>query len=109
MVQLSVTAELSQSVQDGRWPELASPQLPGMPTDVDSDRLVATLMQRCPGSLVWFGKRTRRWWAFVKLRGMWTLIDRETVQEIARTLMPMVPADVRIQAIAEIEKDNSLS
>ena len=49
--------------------------------------MAAALMKRCPGSLVWFGTRTRRWWAFARLRGAWTLLETQTVEEIAQTLM----------------------
>ena len=42
--------------------------------------MAAALMKRCPGALVWFGTRTRRWWAFAMLRGAWTLLETQTVE-----------------------------
>jgi hypothetical protein len=57
------------------------------PVSADAERLAAALMKRCPGSLVWFGTRTRRWWAFARLRGAWTLLETQTVEEIAQALL----------------------
>lgn len=63
------------------------------PVTAEAERMAAALMKRCPGALVWFGTRTRRWWAFVMLRGAWTLLETQTVEEIAQTLM--APGEVR--------------
>jgi hypothetical protein len=57
------------------------------PSATDADRLAASLMQRQPGSLVWFGPRTRRWWAFAKVRGAWTLLEMQSADQIAQALM----------------------
>lgn len=63
----------------------ASAAVPQVGTE--AERIAATLMKRYPGSLVWFGTRTRHWWAFVKLRGAWTLLETQTVMEIAEILI----------------------
>lgn len=57
------------------------------PVSAEAERMAAALMKRCPGALVWFGTRTRRWWAFAMLRGAWTLLETQTVEEIAQALM----------------------
>jgi hypothetical protein len=57
------------------------------PAGMDAGQLAAALMARCPGSLVWFGARTRRWWAFVKLNEAWTLLEAPTLEEIAWPIM----------------------
>ena len=57
------------------------------PISAEAETMAAALMRRCPGSLVWFGTRTRHWWAFAMLRGAWTLLETQTVEEIAQALM----------------------
>jgi hypothetical protein len=57
------------------------------PVSTEAERMAAALMKRCPGSLVWFGTRTRHWWAFAMLRGAWTLLETQTVEEISHALM----------------------
>jgi hypothetical protein len=57
------------------------------PASADADRLATSLMQRQPGSLVWFGSRTRRWWAFAKVHGAWTLLEMQTADQMAQALM----------------------
>jgi hypothetical protein len=61
--------------------------VPSSTVGVDADRLAACLMRRYPGCLVWFGNRTRHWWAFAKIRGAWTLLEKQTADEVAHTLM----------------------
>jgi hypothetical protein len=53
----------------------------------DADRLAASLMRHQPGSLVWFGARTRHWWAFARVRGAWTLLEMQTADQMAQALM----------------------
>jgi hypothetical protein len=60
--------------------------------EVEAERLAAALMRRHPGSLVWFGGRTRQWWALARLRGAWTLLDRQTIDEVAHILNGAGPA-----------------
>jgi hypothetical protein len=83
-----VTAEVSRHAGDGCQPELASSQ-PDQPSS-DHSCLAAALAKEVPGSLVWFGHRTQRWWALVMLCGAWTLIDKSTIEEIALMLMPSI-------------------
>jgi hypothetical protein len=49
--------------------------------------MAAAVMVRCPGSLVWFGARTRHWWAFVRLNEAWTLLEGQTLEEIIEPVM----------------------
>ena len=78
-------AETAGNVSCMREPATAGATKPSV--RADAERMAAALMKRYPGSLVWFGTRTRRWWAFVRLRGAWTLLETQTVEEIAQTLM----------------------
>ena len=74
----------------GRGSSVGEPAVAGAavaPVSAEAERVAAALMKRCPGYLVWFGTRTRRWWAFVSLRGAWTLLERQTIEEIAQVLI----------------------
>lgn len=66
-------------------PGTTSANLPSV--SMEAEQTATALMKRHPGSLVWFGTRTRHWWAFVMLRGAWTLLEAQTVEEIAQVLM----------------------
>ena len=57
------------------------------PASTDAEQLAAALMKHCPGSLVWFGTRTRCWWAFVKINEAWTLLEAQTLEEIIQPMM----------------------
>jgi hypothetical protein len=59
----------------------------GMPPAAAEDDVAAALMHRYPGCLVWFGNLTRRWWAFARIRGAWSLLEMQTADEVARALM----------------------
>jgi hypothetical protein len=78
-------AEPAGRTSSAREPTAASAAVP--PVSTEAERMAAALMKYCPGSLVWFGTRTRRWWAFAMLRGAWTLVETETVEGIAQALM----------------------
>lgn len=75
----------AQQTRSQRKPTAARTTVPLAGTE--AEQVAAALMTRCPGSLVWFGTRTRRWWAFVKLNGAWTLLETKTVDEITKALM----------------------
>ncbi len=75
----------AEQTSSPRGPAVARATVP--PAGVEAEQVAAALMRRCPGALVWFGTRTRRWWAFVKVNGAWTLLETQTVEEIAQALM----------------------
>ena len=56
------------------------------PVGTEGEQVAAALMKRCPGALVWFGTRTRRWWAFAKLGEAWTLLETQTLEELSQIL-----------------------
>jgi hypothetical protein len=56
------------------------------PVGTQGEDVAVALMRRCPGALVWFGARTRRWWAFAMLGETWTLLETQTVEELSQIL-----------------------
>lgn len=55
-------------------------------SQAEAGQAAAALMRRYPGSLVWFGNLTGRWWAFARIRGAWTLLEKHTADEVANAL-----------------------
>ena len=57
-----------------------------IPASGDPVSLAETLMRLHPGSLVWFGKRTGRWWAVTGPRESCTLLETRDVCEMGIAL-----------------------
>jgi hypothetical protein len=53
----------------------------GAPDDVTA--AIITLQRRFPGSSVWFGHHTFRWWAVMPWAGWWVLLEAATPTELA--------------------------
>lgn len=51
------------------------------PEDVTA--VVVTLQRRFPGSSVWFGRQTQRWWALIPWAARWVLLEAATPMELA--------------------------
>lgn len=74
----------AESTSSPSEPSAAHATVP--PTGAEGEQVAAALMKRCPGALVWFGARTRRWWAFARLSGVWTLLETQTLEELSQIL-----------------------
>ncbi len=53
----------------------------GAPDDVTA--AIITLQRRFPGSSVWFGNHTFRWWAMMPRAGRWVLLEAATPMALA--------------------------
>lgn len=51
------------------------------PDDVTA--AVVTLQRRFPGSSVWYGQQTCRWWAMMPWENWWVLLEATTPMELA--------------------------
>ena len=52
-------------------------------TPDDVTAAVVTLQRRFPGSSVWYGQQTRRWWAMMPWENWWVLLEATTPMELA--------------------------
>lgn len=57
------------------------PWIGDAPDDVTA--AVVTLERRFPGSSVWFGRHTSRWWALMPWAAWWVLLEAATPMELA--------------------------
>lgn len=62
-------------------------------TDAEAIALTAAVLsRRFPGATVWYGRRTRRWWAVIRASGRWLLIEAAGPDELTRALIERLRA-----------------
>jgi hypothetical protein len=53
---------------------------------VNADAL-SVLTRRFPGWMIWFGERTRSWWALVPPPAGWRLVEAADAEELTRAII----------------------
>lgn len=56
-------------------------------TRAEASGPAAMLRRRFPGLVFWFGPRTRSWWAVVRIRSGWRLVEAVDADELTRAVL----------------------